>query len=302
MKKFIYVFFLLFLLHPLIAAPLLIGYYSNQAQYRPGAAACLPEHLGPVVRELDVLNYSYLHVNYQSAVKPAGPTNDWQIHFAEWNDEEYLKELRQRYPSLKIFVSLQHLVLPHEEACQAFAQSALSFTEKWQLQGLDIAGHALLPVLKALKVKSSSLMISVAIHDASAEELLELSPFVDWFNIQNTSQAEKLIESYIKAGVPAEKLALTVSCMGHCSSEISGYYTKKPGNLAYFEIIDGLDKGLFAASQITFATPEKALEKGRWALKNHLKGAVIMNLDSDNFMDPLLPFALTFSLKEGLTS
>lgn len=287
------------------ADPLLIGYYSNQAQYRPGAGACLPSSLTPIVERLDVLNYTFLPVNYQSCAKVAGPTNDWQIHFAEWNDEELLKQIREKSPTLKILVSVKNLSIKDPEKCKAFITSLFALTTRLQLQGIDINGTHLQPLLQALRTsineKGSSLLVSVTSLKSTPEELLSYAPFVDWFNIMPTETQEKLLEEYLQAGVPAEKLTLGVASSGECSSTISGYYTKKPGFLAYYEIVDGLENGLFNESQISYEKPEKAYQKGRFALQHQLKGASLMNLDTDNFMDPLCPFAITEALKEGLT-
>lgn len=75
----------------LMAKPALVAYYANWAQYRPAPASFRPQNLTPIVAKLSDINYCFFFFNYQSAEKPAGVTNDWKIHFAEWNDDTNLK-------------------------------------------------------------------------------------------------------------------------------------------------------------------------------------------------------------------
>lgn len=285
----------------LFADPLVVGYYNNTAQYRPGAGACLPSHLQPVMEKLDVLNYAFLQVGYQSITKPIGPTHDGQIYWAEWNDEQLLKELRQKNPLLKILISVR---VPEESKQTSFITSAFEIVSQLDLQGLDIVGLLDLSLLKefrtAIEARGSPFILTSSVGAASAEDLKAASPFVDWFNLLPDETLENRLQEYMKAGIPKDKLVVGLSTEGTCPETISGYYTKKPGCLAYYEIIDGLEGALFAASQVRYESPESAFLKGRSILQNQLRGALILTLDTDNFMDPLGPFALTEALIEGM--
>jgi chitinase len=94
-KIFISCFVLLSLIsqNSLNAKPALVAYYANWAQYRPGIGSFKPQNITPIVGKLSDINYCFFFFNYQSAVSPAGVTNDWKIHFAEWNDDANLKQV-----------------------------------------------------------------------------------------------------------------------------------------------------------------------------------------------------------------
>jgi GH18 family chitinase len=77
----------------IMAAPALVGYYTNWAQYRQAPGNYTPQSLNPILAKLSDVNYAFVLFNYQSATKPAGVTNDWQVHFSEWNDDANLKQV-----------------------------------------------------------------------------------------------------------------------------------------------------------------------------------------------------------------
>ena len=92
MRKYLSLLFILISL-PLAAKPALVAYYTNWSQYRPSPGSFKPQNVIPIVSKLSDINYAFFFFNYQSAVRPAGVTNDWQIHFAEWNDDANVKEI-----------------------------------------------------------------------------------------------------------------------------------------------------------------------------------------------------------------
>ena len=301
-------FFLFILLLPLISlkgAPLLIGCYNNQAQYRPGAGSCLPCNLTPILEKIDILNYGLLRVNFQSATRPIGPTNDWQIHFSEWNDELFLQELRAKNPSLKIIVSIKDPRIMEREKQTILIESILLLCRRLSLQGIDIQCEEEIPMtlLKALQeLAPENFILSLSLLTTSDEPLLAAAPYISFLTILPSEKQADMAGSLLLKGFPSEKLVLGVSSYGLVTGSYQGYYTREVGRLAYFEIIDGLDRALITESGALYEDPEKAYNKGLWIANNHLKGACLYNLDADNFMDPLSPFALTESLKEGLKS
>lgn len=93
-KIFGFSFFLLLTLtlqSSIIAKPALVAYYTNWSQYRPAPGTFTPENIAPIISQLSDINYAFFFFNYQSAVQPAGVTNDWKIHFSDGNDDANLK-------------------------------------------------------------------------------------------------------------------------------------------------------------------------------------------------------------------
>lgn len=80
--------FMIVCAEPLSATPLLIGYFSNWAQFRPKPGNCLPEDLNPIVSRLTDIHYAYLYFNYNTQTQFS--TNDWKIQFTEVNDSDLL--------------------------------------------------------------------------------------------------------------------------------------------------------------------------------------------------------------------
>lgn len=300
--------FLFILLIPLISLkgdPLLIGCYNNQAQYRPGSGSCLPSNLSPILEKIDILNYGLLRFNFQSAIRPIGPTNDWQIHFSEWNDEIFLQELRAKNPSLKIIISIKDPQITEREKQIILSESILLLCQKFELQGIDIQCDEKIPItlFKTLKeLAPEHFILSLTLPYPSDEEALSVTPYISFLTVSPSEKQADIISSLLLAGFHCEKLVLGVSAYGRVTSTHQGYYTREPGKLAYFEIIDSLERDLITELHALYEDPEKIYAKGVWITKHLLKGAAIHTLDADNFMDSLSPFTLTESLKEGLTS
>lgn len=282
----------------LTADPLLCGYYSNKAQYRPGAGSCLPHNLNPILAKIDILHYGFLLVDAQGATRPVGPTNDSQIHFSEWNDEAFLKELREKNPSLKIIVTIHNPAIKDADKQKAFIDSVIDLCHRFDLQGVDIQcdNEIYSSLLKDLRSKAPKDFIIALSPLASPASWAETAPYVSFFVVPS----ENMIKDLMQEGIPAEKIVMSLSSYGKAPASYQGYYTREPGSLAYFEIIDGLERGLIKESDVSYDDPEKAYNKGLWAAEMHLKGVALNSLDADSFMDPLAPFALTDALSEGL--
>lgn len=92
----------------LIAKPSLVAYYTNWSQYRTAPASFKPANLSPIISKLTDINYAFFFFNYQSAEAPAGVTNDWKIHFAEWNDDANVKAVVEmaKPHGTKVFASV----------------------------------------------------------------------------------------------------------------------------------------------------------------------------------------------------
>lgn len=149
-------FILLFVsisLSSLQADPLLIGYYSNWAQFRPEPGNFLPENITPILPKLTDIHYAYLFFNYNAETR--FPTNDWKIQLTQFNDDENIKKVVQLAGSRNVYACVggwdfndptqvygsttfpffSEMVADTNKSTP-FIQSAIALCQKYQLAGI----------------------------------------------------------------------------------------------------------------------------------------------------------------------
>ncbi len=152
---FVFFFILLFHSPQVKADPLLLGYYSNWAQFRPKPGDFKPDDLKPIIGRLTDIHYAYLFFNYNAQTR--FPTNDWKIQFTEFNDSAKLSQVVALAGSKNVFVSVggwdfndpyhpygqtTYPFFSEMVAAAAnynpFIQSAISLCEQYKLAGVCI--------------------------------------------------------------------------------------------------------------------------------------------------------------------
>lgn len=122
---------------------LLVCYYTNWSQYRPGLGKFTPEKIDP--RLCTHIHYAFAKINASNQLAPF----EWNDESSQWNVGMYEKvnNWKKQYPDLKVILSVGGWNLgtapftqmtSTAETRKTFIEESIRFLRKWRFDGLGI--------------------------------------------------------------------------------------------------------------------------------------------------------------------
>lgn len=287
--------------------PLVLGYFPEWATVDP---ACLSWS------GLDVLNLAFAIPDSRGGLHYDGKMQPFQA-------------LRKEYPHLRLVISLggwngsQHFSKNARsvESRRKFARNAAAFVRQHQLDGLDLDWEypeasdrrnytLLLQELRRQLGPKALLMAAVSPDRLTQLELKPVMAQLDWlglmtYDMQQSQHAShhaalypdaaRGVETYLRAGLPAQKLLLGIPAYGHLWKGQATTSTTLP----YREIVQGLasqpprwirhwDAKALApwleggGDWISYDDPQSVAVKVKYVESRHLGGWMIWELSADS--------------------